>query len=681
MPPKDNAPASEETGAPKQAPMLGSDDRDGSEAFQTEGHRGSFGPGDPDRPRWGADTRLTDEFRYDREDGTYAYTVLKGRDSKGQKHFLKGRLFGGSISDLQMAKQDPFRYEFYRYAGLERYEKGACDDPPLLYRLPELISDMASRPDDPVCLTEGEKDADRLRSSGLIATTNANGALDWPSEYNHLFAGRDVLIFVDNDDKGRQRAAIIIEQLAKIANSVKAIELPGLTIHGDVSDWLDSGKSKRDLLSVVADAPPVTSAAEWHRARQDLTTDEDGKPYSTPENARIFLARIGVSVSYDEFAARYLVRGLPGFGPVLDDPALLRLRLIAEEGWRLKFGKDRWTEIVTDYARHNSFHPVREYLDKLKWDGEARLAGWLVNYAGAEDNDYVRAVASIVLIAAVRRVRQPGCKFDELLVLESPQGTDKSTALGILAVHEDWFTDDLPLDADSKVLMERIAGRWIAELAELKGLRRSAVEHVKAMLSRRVDKARLAYGRMTTEQPRQCVFFGTTNDSEYLRDMTGNRRFWPVKIDKFDLALLRRDRDQLWAEAVAREAEKASIRLPEKLWAVAGLQQASREVGDPFYEVLSTRLDGVEGKVRAGDIWEAVGLGGIGHRTQDHNVRLSAVMQKLGWRRPKSKLRFEGRPQHAWVKGEEGAAVDAFEEVPRSVVLGQDILGNDERPA
>ncbi len=415
-----------------------------------------------------------------------------------------------------------------------------------------------------------------------------------------------------------------------IAHSIRAVELPGLPHNGDVTDWLETGKSKADLLKVIAESPPVTSSGEWRRARQELSADEDGKPYATPENARIFLARIGASVSYDEFAARHLIRGLPGFGPVLDDAALLRLRLIAEEDWRLKFGKDRWTEIVTDYARHNSFHPVRQYLDKLAWDGEARIGGWLVNYAGAEDNEYVRAVASIVLIAAVRRVRQPGCKFDELLVLESPQGTDKSTALGILAVNEDWFTDDLPLDADSKVLMERIAGRWLAELAELKGLRRSAVEHVKAMLSRRVDKARLAYGRMTTEQPRQCVFFGTTNDSEYLRDMTGNRRFWPVKIDKFDLASLRRDRDQLWAEASAREAEGESIRLPERLWAVAGEQQAHREVGDPFYEILSTRLHGLEGKVRASDIWEAVGFGDPKNRTQDHSVRLSAAMQKLG---------------------------------------------------
>jgi len=152
--------------------------------------------------------------------------------------------------------------------------------------------------------------------------------------------------------------------------------------------------------------------------------------------------------------------------------------------------------------------------------------------------------------------------------------------------------------------------------------------------------------------------------------MTGNRRFWPVKVQCFDLAALRKDRDQLWAEAAAREASGESIRLAEHLWAEAGVQQASREIGDPIYDTLAERLDGQTGKIRASDIWEAVGLGDIARRTQDHNVRLSAAMQKLGWRRPKSKVRFDGRPQNAWLKGEPGTGADAYPEVPRDLVLG-----------
>lgn len=421
-----------------------------------------------------------------------------------------------------------------------------------------------------------------------------------------------------------------------------------------------------DLLALVADAPPIADPDAWAAAHGQFARDKDGKPYRSPENARIALDRLGVTVRHDEFARRNLVEGLEGFGPHLDDAALTRLRLEVEERFSLTFAKERWCDIILDYALRRSFHPVREYLAGLRWDQVPRLDLWLTTYGGAAENEYTRAVGAIALIAAVRRVRTPGCKFDEMLVLESEQGTNKSSALAILAGREEWFTDDCPLNADSKVLIEQLTGRWIVEMGELKGMRRGEVEHVKSMLSRQVDKARLAYGRLTTEQPRQCVFVGTTNDSAYLRDMTGNRRFWPVKVDRFDLDALRRDRDQLWAEAAAREATGESIRLPERLWAEAGAEQAEREIVDPFFEILSDRLDGLEGKVRASDIWKAVGLDAEGKRSQDHNVRLSAAMQKLGWAR--KRLRFDGEREYAWVKGPKGVMVDSYPEVPRDKI-------------
>ena len=120
-----------------------------------------------------------------------------------------------------------------------------------------------------------------------------------------------------------------------------------------------------------------------------------------------------------------------------------------------------------------------------------------------------------------------------MLVLESAQGKMKSTALSVLAVKEDWFTDDLPLSADTKLIIERLQGRWIVEAAELTGMRRSDAEHLKSFLSRRRDRARMAYGRIPNEVPRQCVIIGTTNSKNYLRDGTGNRRFWPVSVDEF----------------------------------------------------------------------------------------------------------------------------------------------------
>src|SRR5262249_6916252 len=135
------------------------------------------------------------------------------------------------------------------------------------------------------------------------------------------------------------------------------------------------------------------------------------------------------------------------------------------------------------------------------------------------------------------------------------------------------FSDDLPLNADSKKTIEQLRGRWIVEAAEMSGMRRTDVEHLKAMLSRQIDRARLAYGRITTEYHRQAIVVGTTNDAIYLKDVTGNRRFWPVKTTRFDVTKLTQDRDQLWAEAAAREARGESIRLDAGLWTDAAQQQ------------------------------------------------------------------------------------------------------------
>jgi hypothetical protein len=249
----------------------------------------------------------------------------------------------------------------------------------------------------------------------------------------------------------------------------------------------------------------------------ELSTDQDGKPYKSQNNVRIALLKLGVRLRYDEFSDRMLIEGLPDFGPALDDAAVNRMWLTMEQRFRLAVAKDWFFTVVEDTARRNKFHPVRDYLNGLQWDGTPRLDSWLVKYGEAEDNEYTRAVGALMLVAAVRRVRKPGCKFDEMLVLEQPtQGTEKSTVMRMLAVNDEWFTDDMPLNADGKRVIEAIRGKWIIECAELSGMRRSDVEHVKALLSRQSDRARLAYGRITTEVQRQGIFVGTTNALEYL---------------------------------------------------------------------------------------------------------------------------------------------------------------------
>ena len=397
----------------------------------------------------------------------------------------------------------------------------------------------------------------------------------------------------------------------------------------------------------------VARQIERARAEADdsFDCDKEGRPLSSSQrNIRLAMRKLGVVVRHDRFAGRDRIDGLEGFGPPLDDAAANRLWLLTDERFKFRPSRDLFLTVLSDAARQNAFHPVAEYLAGLRWDGVPRIGRWLATYGSADDTTYARAVGELILVAAVRRVRRPGVKFDEMLVLESPQGTNKSTALKVLAVRDDWFTDDLPLNAEAKRVIEALSGKWIVEAGELKGMRQGGANHLKGLLSRTHDKARMAYDRLEREVPRQCLIVGTTNDSRYLRDLTGNRRFWPVAVTGFDLDALRRDRDQLWAEAAVREAEGAAIRLDPALWGDAAAEQDARRVEDPFYESLHSALgEEMAGKLRATDAWRIVGRV-AGMRTQDDMERLGDAMRRLGFDR--KQRRFGGNPEHCYVRGD-----------------------------
>lgn len=382
----------------------------------------------------------------------------------------------------------------------------------------------------------------------------------------------------------------------------------------------------------------------------DFARDKNKQPYANHQgNIRLALRKLGVELRHDTFADRSEIAGLDGHGPHLDDAARDRLWLEIDARFGFRPHIEFFTRVLMDAGRNAPYHPVCDYLDGLEWDRVPRLDGWLSRYGGAEHSEYTRAVGSLVLVAAVRRVRQPGVKFDEMLVLESKQGTNKSSALRMLAVRDEQFGDDLPLNADGKKVVEQTAGKWIIEAGELKGMRKGEVEHLKAFLSRQDDTARLSYARLPVIVPRQFIVIGTTNSERYLRDLTGNRRFWPVRVEGFDLEALRRDRDQIWAEAAEREAKGESIRLDPALYAAAGIEQEARQVDDPFVETLGALLGDMCGKLQAADVWKLVNIP-AGQRTQDHNARLGDAMRDLGWTR--TKRRFGNRPEHAYVRGE-----------------------------
>jgi predicted P-loop ATPase len=248
--------------------------------------------------------------------------------------------------------------------------------------------------------------------------------------------------------------------------------------------------------------------------------------------------------------------------------------------------KDTMHDAVTRIALEYKFNPILDYLDGLKWDGLKRIDTWLTVYLGAEDTPLHRAMGRTWLLAAVRRVRLPGCKFDNIPTLEGPQGSLKSTLVREMAGDRENFSDADILQSDKREQQELCEGVWFYEIAELSGLHKGEVEKVKAVASRQEDKARPAYARRVSVRPRTCVFVGTTNDDEYLQDQTGNRRFWPIRIGRIDIEAFRRDRDQLFAEAVVGEATDESLVLPEELRPDAAALQDSRVASDPWADRL-----------------------------------------------------------------------------------------------
>ena len=433
----------------------------------------------------------------------------------------------------------------------------------------------------------------------------------------------------------------------------------GLMRHGVpegtiLSILLDRRSRISDSVYENARGPEAYARRQLERARDhfsDFLRDEKGRIISKhQQNIRVALAKLGVLLSLDSFANTYLVEGLPGFGPKLDDGAVRRLWFLLQERFGFQPQKDFFWEAVLDLAARNATHPVNDYLARLKWDGHRRLDTWLSQYGGAVDTPFVRAVGAITLIAAVRRVRDPGTKFDEMLVLEGDQGAGKSSALAILAVKPDWFSDACPFNAEGREVIEALSGRWLVEAGELAGFRKAASERVKSFLSRTADHGRAAYGRITQSVRRQSVIIGTTNSTAYLNDGTGNRRFWPVRVERFDLEALTRDRDQLWAEAAAREEAGESTRLAAELWADAAAEQDNRRVEDPVVAALETALGNSTGRIRANDIWELLDVPMAQRQSMASTV--GKAMQELGWQRRKS--RFGGpRPEWAYERGNE----------------------------
>jgi hypothetical protein len=301
-----------------------------------------------------------------------------------------------------------------------------------------------------------------------------------------------------------------------------------------------------------------------------------------------------------------------------------------------------------------------------------------------------------MLLASARRARVPGCKVDQICVLEGPEGTDKSTAIKILAGEEN-FSDQSVLNVSEREAQEQLEGIWLHESADLTGLKKAEVERVKAFASRQKDRARPAYGRVREDRPRRCTQWATTNDNVYLASQTGNRRFWPLIVGRILLAALRRDRDQLWGEAATLEAAGVSIELDPKLWQSAREEQDKRRIPDPWEDLIENMptiitvrdeadihsskdvqiIHHSEDKEVASstDVLVHILKVPAGQQHSDHGRRLARAMARYGWQ--SGRIRIYDKQQRGYWRYSSTAMPEwrersAFDSIQKIAKMGKD---------
>lgn len=385
-------------------------------------------------------------------------------------------------------------------------------------------------------------------------------------------------------------------------------------------------------------AEELEAESDW---RSSLERTDKGKYRNTLNNCKLIMSNVCGQkniVGRNEFAANdYYLCNTPWRsrnGDAVVDHDIVRIKFFCAERFGVEFSDNVVNQSLMEIADRNRFHPVREWLEGLVWDGKDRIDTWLKDYAGADGPEpYLSDVSRKTLVAMVKRVFEPGCKYDHVLILEGGQGTGKSTLLRKLS--EPWFSD-ATLNIGDKDAVLTMQSKWLIELGELSSMGKADVEQLKAFITQTTDRIRAPYGKRVEEFPRQCVFIGSTNQDEYLKDLTGNRRFWAVKTTgHLNYTELPDVREQLFAEALAY------YRLGEPLYLdneasnqQASAEQAKRMQGD---EWLSTVRDIVGGETFPKTCFEikdvAKRMDQVGaHKMAPHDVhRITRCLKMLGF--------------------------------------------------
>jgi predicted P-loop ATPase len=431
--------------------------------------------------------------------------------------------------------------------------------------------------------------------------------------------------------------------------------------------------------SASEDFADGADSADWEKR---LTIAKNGEVEDTLDNLVLIFEydKDFIGLGYNEFKHRLEFTEKPPWDsfayPCLIDSDISEIRVRISKRYSL-YSPTKTQDAMSRVAARRSFHPVRNFLDGLPpWDSVPRVDTLLVDHLGADDTPYTRTVTRKTMCAGVARIYCPGIKFDHILVMDGTQGKGKSTLFNILA-GDDWYNDSLSLtDMQDKTGAEKLQGNWFNEIAELAGMKKVDIDKVKAFSSRRDDIYRPSYGRVVENHPRQCVIIATVNGDNrgYLRDTTGNRRFWPVtcpgRDDKKPWDITEYERRQIWAEAKLLWEQGETLYLDQDMSAAAAEKQLEAMETDPREGLVEEFLDGLvpdgwdkftreqrqafycdsltenvpEGTVKREyititEVWvECFGNGAAKAKRIDSN-EIAAILRKLGWEATEKSMR------------------------------------------
>jgi predicted P-loop ATPase len=518
----------------------------------------------------------------------------------------------------------------------------------VLYGLDRIAN---ARKENAIAIVEGESDCHTLWIAGFAAVASP-GAGTWNEARNAaMFDGFSTVFVVVEPDQGGTQTLRWLRK-SHIRDRVKLVRLDGFKDPSALYLGNPDRFAERWRQALAAAVP-------WRNDDQDPGDDWRAKLQKTDTgkiipniNNTLLVLENDPAIS-DRFSFNEMLRAIM-LGRAIGGPSHRRrmatdIDVTETQRWlqvngNIRVSKEIVAQAMESRAALSPYHPIREYLNSLTWDGEPRLSTWLSKYLGAEQNDYHEAIGAMFLISMVARILRPGCKADHMLVLEGSQGTLKSTTCRVLAGDE-YFSDNLP-DLETKDSCQHLRGKWLVEVAEMHAFDRAETARLKQYITRQEERYRPPHARFDVLEPRMCVFVGTTNKTAYLNDETGGRRFWPVRTGTINIEALRRDRDQLFAEAVALFDDGS------KWWPDAKFerehikpQQDDRYDSDVWEDRVRDWAN-LSPKFTTEEMARAIGIETPKISKTDQN-RIAAILENQGWKRgPRA---HGGR--RIWVRG------------------------------